>query len=339
VDRRTRRTAVRVNERTMRLRHAGLAIAVLTAVALGYVLDRAGASPGHRDVPASSGDRIARSGAMPGFPGQASLRGDALPAPGTPLRRALANLQARATAGDVAAATRLYADLAICARLDGMERAFAGIADEVLSANAGTADAGGLDADRIQLDDVESRRRNIAKFRALCEGIDRNTLDLQVPALRRAAQLGDANARACYLARGPAYDAAAMVRHPEWLQGYRSGAAMLIDAGIAAGDWRVVDLLRNAFEPGANGMLAGVVGTDPLMHYRYLRLYRLGAEPYRVVQLDRQLAAAAARLSPSQRADADFWADAARQQQFDAGNSTESTVPGWDPCAIPYDPW
>jgi len=80
-------------------------------------------------------------------------------------------------------------------------------------------------------------------------------------------------------------------------------------------------------------LLAGLVGADPVQHYRYLKLYRLGAEPFRATSLDRQLAAAAANLTPAQTADADAWAQSTYEKNF-KGPSTAAAPPGWDPCAF-----
>jgi len=56
-----------------------------------------------------------------------------------------------------------------------------------------------------------------------------------------------------------------------------------------------------------------------------------------VSKLDQQLAAAAAQLAPEQALEADAWAETAFRRNFNAGNSTESTVTGWDPCSFPYE--
>jgi hypothetical protein len=45
--------------------------------------------------------------------------------------------------------------------------------------------------------------------------------------------------------------------------------------------------------------------------------------------------AAAAQLIPDQLAEADAWAETTFHTNFNAGNSTESTVAGWDPCGFP----
>lgn len=260
-----------------------------------------------------------------------------LPPPGAPLQNVFAELQSRANAGDVAAATRLYRDLSLCGRFLGIDWANSQLADELLGEGVDGLPQEQLENYQAQLEAIESRKRNVARLHAMCDGADAGMLDSLVPNLQQAARLGEPNARACYLAMGPGHDARSLIDHPEWLADYRRSVPALIDAGLAAGDWKVVDILRNAYEPGAEGLLAGALGADPDRYYRYLKLYRLGAEPYRARKLDRQLAAAAARLAPERRNEADAWAENAFRRDFDAGNSTESTVTGWDPCSFPYE--
>lgn len=194
-----------------------------------------------------------------------------------------------------------------------------------------------LEEYRAQLDAVDSNKRNMQRLHNLCDGASNAMLQSLVPNLQKAARLGEEHARACYLSRGPNYDASGFVNHPEWLAAYRGSVSSMIESGIAAGDWKVVDLLRNAYQPGAKDLLTGVLGADPYQYYRYLKLYRLGAEPYLVEKLNRQVAAAAAQLTPDQLAEANAWAETTFHGNFNAGNSTESTVAGWDPCGFPYE--
>ena len=105
---------------------------------------------------------------------------------------------------------------------------------------------------------------------------DEEMLGALVESMAQAAKLGDEEARACYLGSGPLNDMRSLVRHPEALRSYRDNAKGMIEAGVRSGDWRVVDLLQRAYEPGAQSLLAGLVGADPVQHYRYLKLYRLG---------------------------------------------------------------
>jgi hypothetical protein len=261
-----------------------------------------------------------------------------LPARGLPLRQVFSNLQARADAGDLAAATRLYRDLRLCGSLDGLDWSFARLADELLDQKVDATDKQTMENYKVQLDGIEARKQVMRKFHSLCDGVDRRMLDSQLSSMRKAAELGDDEARACYLMRGPNYDSRGLMRHPEWIETYRKSARSFLDAGLASGDWKVVDLLRRAYQPGSDNPLAGVLGSDPLLYYRYLKLYRLGAEATRVAQIDQQLAAAAAQIAPEQRADADLWAQTSFQRDFDSGNSTATTPDGWNPCSLSFDP-
>lgn len=258
------------------------------------------------------------------------------PDPRTPLKDRFADLQALANAGNAAAARRLYHDLSLCALLSGVDIDNSRLADELLGADIGAMDTQQLRDYQTQLDAVEARGANMQNLHKLCDGSGRQMLDALVPTLQRAAELGDADARACYLSRGPNVDMRAFLNHPEFLEEYRSSTDAMIRAGLASGDWKVVDLLRSAYQPGAQSLLAGVVGSDPLQYYRYLKLYRLGAEPQRAAELDQQLKIASAKLAPAQIADADDWAQTTLQQNF-SGSSTEATVAGWDPCSFAYD--
>jgi hypothetical protein len=314
----------------------------LTAFGCAYFLDRARdpqAKPGIAAAPAAA-DSVAHKAVAGGEKTRSvTTYRTAMPLPlrGAPLKDTFFELQARADAGELAAAKRLYSDVRICSRLQGLDKWNARFADELLGEHVDVADRQQLEDYQIQLDAIEARKKVMQEFHGLCDGVTGAMLDSVVPDLQKAAQLGDEDARSCYLQRGPDYDARNLINHPEWLDTYRDGVASLVDSGMAAGDWKTVDILRDAYEPGSESPLAGVLGSDPYQYYRYLKLYRLGAEAYRADQIDQSLAAAAAQLSPAQLADADSWAQTAFQQNFNGSNSTESTVPGWDPCSFSYE--
>ncbi|WP_407353908.1 hypothetical protein [Luteimonas sp. R10] len=307
----------------------------------GYFLGRAkGPQPEDIDAPARSlaaPDGIAAYGEPRTGPHAApAASGEVTPYPRPArLKDVFSALQARANAGDAAAATRLYRDLSICSRIEAIDRRVSGLADETLREPVDALAPAQLQGYRHRLDAIESNARNMQRLRLLCDGASDAMLASLVPNLRKAAELGEEHARACYLALGPNYDARGLLSHPEWLATYRDSVSSLADAGVAAGDWKVVDLLREAYRPGAEGLLAGALGADAYQHYRYLRLYRLGAEPYRIEDLDRQLAAAATRLDPLRLAEAEAWAGSVFRRNFDGGRSTGTTVPGWDPCGFP----
>lgn len=314
---------------------------VLIAVAAGFLLGRANipnpsvAASTVTGAVAQSNDKVVAKSTLPGggkSPPTATS-GTSLPPAGAPLRDTFAELQARAAAGDASAATRLSRDLGHCNSLRSTLWTNAGTADDLVNRPTAGMTEAQLRTYQMLLDSMEARQREAKKIKDLCEGVNEEMLATLVPVVAQAAQLGDIDARACYLSRGPALDMHTLLDHPEFLQNYRSASASLIDAGLAAGDWRVVDLLKSAYEPGAQSLLAGLLGVDATQHYRYLKLYRLGAESFRIPALDKQLAAAAANLTPAQIADSDAWAQSSFQQSF-KGPSTAATQQGWDPCAF-----
>lgn len=319
---------------------AGFAIVM---VAAAYFLGRANApslvgatAPEHvaaEHVTTSGAEEAPdKSSLPPAKPLPAAHKGDPLPPLETPLKDAFAELQARANAGDADAASRLFRDVNRCNRLRGSEWKNVGASDDLTSKKTDGMTPEQLRTYQILLDAMEVRQQSVRKTQELCANASKEMLDSLVPNIAQAARLGDEDARACYLGRGPLYDSRSLLERPESLQSYRNDAQSMIDAGLADGDWRIVDLLQQAYVPGAQGLLAGVVGTDPVQHYRYLKLYRLGAEQHRIAQLDRQLASAAANLSPAQLADADGWAQS-NLQNF-RGPSTAGTEQGWDACAF-----
>ncbi|MEH6417471.1 hypothetical protein [Pseudomonas sp. CGJS7] len=253
------------------------------------------------------------------------------------MKDVFADLQKRADAGDVAAATRLYRDVGLCRRFERLDRDNAKLSDELLAQPVDAMTAEQLKNYRAQLDGVESRRLNMQSIRTLCDGAGQDALDSLLPNLQRAAQLGEPFARACYLERGPNYDPGHLLDHPERLSSYRRDARAMIQAGIDSGDWRVIDVLRNAYRPGASNLLSAAVGGDAEQRYRYLKLYRLGASAERDGgEIERDLQRAAAKLSAAQIAQADAWADQTFDRQFQA-KPIDADGPLWDPCVFPYD--
>ncbi|WP_242112567.1 hypothetical protein [Luteimonas aquatica] len=314
-----------------------IVIAVLAVAAAAYFLGRATAPKPIETQAGGLGGTIVPE---PQAPAQAGpkplsdlLKGAPLPAPNAPLKQTFADLQARANGGDRGAAMRLYRDLGRCSRLRGSEWRNAGARNELTETKTDGMTPAQLRTYQKLLDSAELRQQGVRQDQALCEGVSDEMLGNLVDSMAQAAKLGDEEARSCYLASGPLYDMRNMVQNPESLRNYRSNAAGMIKTGLASGDWRVVDLLQRAYEPGAQSLLAGLMGADPVQHYRYLKLYRLGAEPHRALQLDRQLAASAASLNQAQLAEADEWAQRTLRGNFE-GNSTNTTPPGWEACTF-----
>lgn len=293
----------------------------------------AGAATGPDAQAASAPARDDAGATTPHLPASALAR--PLPAPRAPLKYVFADLQARADAGDAAAATRLYRDLNLCRRFARMDRDNTRLSEQLLGQDVAGMSTPQLGNYRAQLDAVESRKQNLDGLRALCDGTGEDLLDSLVPNLQRAAQLGDAYARACYLDRGPNYDPASLLDHPQRLGAYRRSAEQMIEAGIADGDWRVIDLVHGAYQPGADNLLSAVLGRDAYQRYRYLKLYRLG-DGGDAGALDRDLAQASAQLSAAQITRADAWARQTFERNF-RGRPLGADGPLWDPCVFPYE--
>ncbi|WP_394538406.1 hypothetical protein PRJ39_22140 [Lysobacter enzymogenes] len=317
-----------------RVRIAAAIALALAAIVAVYLMGRhQGRLAAHEDAagPVAAEGRAAADTLAPAA---VAPPGAALPPPGAPLRRGFAALQARADAGDAGAATRLYRDLSQCRRFVRLERDVQRYSDEVMAAAGGDgAAARSRQGSRAALEAAEANERVLDGLRAQCEGVDAAMLGALVPNLQTAALLGEPYARACYLARGPGLDAAGLLDHPERLSAYRGNARTLIERGIADGDWRVLEQLRGAYEPGADSLLAAAVGGDAAQRYRYLKLFRLGA-PAQPGATDEDLATAAAELSPTQLADAEGWAARTFNQNFH-GRRIDADGPLWDPCVFP----
>lgn len=305
-----------------------LIVVVLAALAGAYWLGRSQPHASQGDAESSAlavpADRRARS-TQPGLRNGSRARGY------------FAELKIAADGGDLAASTRLYRNLDLCHRLRSAAWSNAVLAGELLDTQTRGMSAAQLENYRAQLDGIESRRQNARRMSELCDGADAATLDSLVPSLHQAAQLGEPYARACYLAMGPGLDMRALARHPEWIDTYRTSVPGMVEAGLAAGDWAMVNVLRTALQPGAEGLLGGALDADPVQHFRYLKLYRLGAGAGDIAVLDQQLAVAAARLSPQQRAEAETWADTTFRRDF--GGRPSAGAPGLDrdPCVFPHE--
>lgn len=283
---------------------------------------------------ATHGDGAARpaKSAQPPSSRTAAVSGStALPAPATPLAESFTDLLARTNRGDAAAASRLYRDLSHCMTAAAVIQADTRLADDVLARPAPGTSA---EQQQSMLDFAQAKMETAARLKTLCDGVTDDMRRQLAPVALQAAQLGDAAARDCYVHRGPMVNPQGMIDSPESLDQYRAQAPGLIDAAIAQGDWKMVDMLAYAYGPGSVTMLAGIVGHDPVQRYRYLKLFQLGADSSAEPRLERQLAEAASALGADQVAAADAWAQTTFEQHF-SGSSTEATPPHWNACAVP----
>lgn len=204
-------------------------------------------------------------------------------------------------------------------------------AERVLSAPTGEVDD---EAQKEILDRAQRKMDDAARLKTLCSGVTEDMLGHLASVTLRAAQLGDAAARDCYVHRGPLANPKGVIDSPESLGRYRAEAPALIGKALENGDWKMVDMLVYAHWPGTTSLLSGLVGHDLLQYYRYLKLFRLGADADSASRLDRQLDDAASSLAPEQKAEADAWAQSMFERHF-SGSSTEATPPNWDACGLP----
>jgi hypothetical protein len=237
----------------------------------------------------SSPPSAARPGAHVTRPSASvALRATPLPAPDTPLATIYDELAGRGAAGDAAAASRLYRDVA--------DRAAHPTADDVKAHDERLA---GL---RQKL---EQARQQAAQ----CDGLSTEQLQL-APAALTAARLGDKTASDCYVAGFMLY-MGGLLDHPEWLAEYKDNALAIANHSLAAGDWTMVGELQRAYSPTGFriGPLADLVGEDAAMSYRLLRLQRLGMTNAQAAEgFDRMIASAARDLPSDAITQGDAWA-------------------------------
>lgn len=254
-----------------------------------------------------------------------------LPPADAPLEQTFDSLWTLARAGNAQAASRLYRELQRCRRTKGQRRR-AWRTSRFLQQDA-PSDL----SPKVHESMIESMKRWLQAFRdqrARCDQLSSQDLARITPVTLRAAELGDARARRCYVHRGPTLNHAALIQHPEYLAVYKQVLPTLIKQGIQAGDWHMVDMLRYAYRPTTESWLAGAVGKDPVQYYRYLTLLSLGIREPDSRATPGLLEEAALALQPAQRAAAERWA----QQTYDlyfAGNPTSPPDASWNACELP----
>lgn len=247
-------------------------------------------------------------------------------------------LKIKADAGDKTAASELYRKVMACNR---SARTQWTNMNSLTSFNVATSDPD-LDPDvrakfEAQVAKYADRINTVAQ---LCDGVT-DAIVQSLPAVTlEAAKLGDVDARACYINRGPMADPSAVVNNPSLLADYRTDAEQLIADAMVQGDWRVVDMLQFAYSTRGWQVLSGVTGFDPLAVYRYQRLWRLGiTDPGRAADYDQVLAASRTPFTPEEIAQADEWARSMFEQSFRNSGDPSATVPAsWDACAVPPTP-
>jgi hypothetical protein len=240
-----------------------------------------------------------------------------LPPPGTPLKAMIAELRARADAGDADAASRLYRDMQRCAERHQILATMPAIATRILDEKLERLSPTEMKGRDSMLGTVQSGLQFANENAALCEGISDDQLESVVPAVLRAAQLGDDDAADCY-AGSELGNHPGLLDHPEWISDFKDNAVDVANNAVQHGDWIAVRLLALAYKGTFYGSLLGqATGADPALAYRYLRLWRLGASTKDNVDfIDKQLAQAAKQIPQSTLDDAEHWAQDAHQRYF-----------------------
>ena len=254
----------------------------------------------------------------------------ALPPPGAPLVQIYDELKARADAGDVAAAARLFQEAQHCFRARTMMLTMPRSAAALLRQDSSKLNAEQLKEREENLARVEQQIEDARAGNAKCEGLTDAQLQL-APLALQAAKLGDADASRCYVS-GIFLYTGGLLDHPEWLTQYRSSALPLAQAAIERGDWAMVAQLSNGYSGELFfAPLGQLLGIDPAQGYRYLKLQRLGAREGSVPRLDDELAAATRELSVEQIAEGDAWAQDVYLRYF-GGQPASSDSAGSNFC-------
>lgn len=254
-----------------------------------------------------------------------------MPPAGTPLKQALPELQARARAGDSAAAARLFHDSTLCARA----RRFADnirSSDALLSQDLHGAGPEKLKGTDAMLEILQEESAFVSQNSALCGGLTADEEAAAMPAALQSALLGDTLAADCYIGSNFSLVPGGMMSHPEWLTDYKEHALDIANHAIEQGDWTMVALMQLAYSKQGNSLLSQVTGKDPLQYYRYSRLWRLGMKSKQDQDyLDSQLAKVASTLTAEQQSDADAWAQDVYNRSFrsnpDGANSSINSCP------------
>ena len=244
------------------------------------------------------------------------------------------DLKVKADAGDSKAASQLYLKVLTCNR---SARTQWNDMNNYVQLKAATASS--TETDELERAETETRQYvdRINGTAQLCDGATDNILQSLPEITLQAATLGDSDARACYIHRGPLVDPVAAINHPELFADYRSNAENLIDEGLNSGDWKVVDMLMYAYSARGNQILSGITGFDPVTAYRYKKLWDLGLhDDSQLAAHQLSLVSAREGLSDREVTLADEWAKTEFENNFgSAGDSAAAVPPVWDACMIP----
>lgn len=331
-------------------------LAVIVAIALGYLAgwvsawSLADAVDPHR---ATSARRItaqtARSAGVPESPARAPApiaprakrRAAPLPRPGTALAQTYDDLAGRARSGDVAAASRLFADLQHCkARARHMQSV--DTASRQLQALQQQTDGSAERARYLEYTSAAAAKEldQLDASDDLCRGVTIDQIAGRGEWLLEAAQAGDGQAIVCYIFDpedfGPDFMADEWF---DWARRWRVLAPELAQQAFAQADPRILPLLEDAFSPSAAPRaeqrqtvfpLGQIVSPDSLRAYEYALLWQRAAKPTLRTHVSGMLDRLGSELTAQQRADARDFAD--REWPRFAPNVGDGVGYGFDDC-------
>jgi len=237
-----------------------------------------------------------------------------LPPAGTQLKSILAELKARADAGDADAASRLFRDMQTCAQVQRLNQTMPGLANRVL--NDASTPASAQHSERM-LDFVQRNLDFSKSNAAMCADLGAADMAELVPATLQAAQLGDPQAANCYVGAN-LNNWPGLLDNPQWVQDYKSNALNLANSAMQQGDWSMAMLMAQAYGGSSRNMLNQITGTSAAQAYTYAKLMSLG-QPTGTQQSQRStnaLSNFSGQLTPDQIQAADQQAQQMFQQYF-----------------------
>jgi len=236
-----------------------------------------------------------------------------LPPTGTQLKAILAELKARADAGDAGAATRLFQDMQTCAQVQRLNQTMPSLANRALNDTS----AGNAQRNAHFLDVVQHNLDFVNGNAALCAGLGAADMAMLVPATLQAAQLGNAQAANCYVGAN-LNNWPGLVNNPQWIQDYQTNALNLANGALQQGDWSMASLMAQAYGGSSRNMLNQLTGTSAAQAYTYAKLMSLGqptdSQPSK--RSTNALSNFSSQLTPEQIQTADAQAQQMFQQYF-----------------------
>lgn len=251
-----------------------------------------------------------------------------------PLKAKLADLLARANAGDAEAASRLFRDMEHCKHAQQVSEALARPPSHIPPHSPSDHE----EDHEQQIFEAEaefrSRERNLQLERdnvTFCADLNDADYDQVLPMssiLLQAALGGDTVAAGCYLEFGMVQDQHLVANHPEWVFDYQQNAIRVANIAIEQGDWTAVEILQWSYQgrPEAD-LLSQVTGQDDIQDYRFSKLLRLGAPLTEPVKdfYDRLIANLATQIGTDEQRNADAWALDIYQRYFSANQPAKPT--------------